>query len=243
MKAKREALVSLFTAMLERKVDEDIVDLLLLINSIKGIYTTSSCSGRIGIIEEPALGAKPLSRWLIKVHREMTFPEAKRALQRAREGLIFLKSQPPIFHVVAEDLEKAKRLHGLGLASGFKYTTFKVISNRYLVEINGTEYLTVPLGRDGKLLVGDEYLRFALETAMRRGELLALQWSDINLERQLLHIPKTKNGCPRTIPLTPAATAILLSLGRTNSCVLISKPMRPVEWPFTDTAIRKPLPR
>ncbi|WP_099209272.1 tRNA(Phe) 7-((3-amino-3-carboxypropyl)-4-demethylwyosine(37)-N(4))-methyltransferase Taw3 [Thermococcus henrietii] len=163
MKAKREALVSLFTAMREGKVDEDIIDLLLLINSIKGIYTTSSCSGRIGIIEEPALGAKPLSRWLIKVHREMTFPEAKKALEKAKEGLIFLKSQPPIFHVVAEDLEKAKRLHELGLASGFKYTTFKVISSRYLVEINATEYLTAPLGRDGKIMASDEYLRFALE--------------------------------------------------------------------------------
>ncbi len=59
-------------------------------------------------------------------------------------------------------------------------------------------------------------VRFALETAMRRGELLALQWNDINLETQLLHIPKTKNGCPRTIPLTPVATAILLSLDRTE---------------------------
>ena len=163
MKAKREALVSLFTAMREGKVDEDIIDLLLLINSIRGIYTTSSCSGRIGIIEEPALGAKPLSRWLIKVHREMMFPEAKKALEKAKEGLIFLKSQPPIFHVVAEDLERAKKLHELGLASGFKYTTFKVISNRYLVEINATEYLTAPLGRDGKILVSDDYLRFALE--------------------------------------------------------------------------------
>ncbi|NJE54186.1 hypothetical protein [Thermococcus sp. 21S9] len=163
MKAKREALVSLFTAMREGKVDEDIIDLLLLINSIRGIYTTSSCSGRIGIIEEPALGAKPLSRWLIKVHREMTFPEAKKALENAKEGLIFLKSQPPIFHVVAEDLEKAKRLHELGLASGFKYTTFKVISNRYLVEINATEYLTAPLGRDGRVMASDDYLRFALE--------------------------------------------------------------------------------
>ena len=163
MKAKREALVSLFTAMREGKVDEDIIDLLLLINSIRGIYTTSSCSGRIGIIEEPALGAKPLSRWLIKVHREMEFEEAKRALEKAREGLIFLKSQPPIFHVVAEDLERAKRLHELGLASGFKYTTFKVISNRYLVEINATEYLTAPLGRDGRVFVSDDYLRFALE--------------------------------------------------------------------------------
>jgi len=163
MKAKRQALTSLFIAMREGKVDEDIIDLLLLINSIEGIYTTSSCSGRIGIIEEPALGAKPLSRWLIKVHREMTFPEAKKALEKAEKGLIFLKSQPPIFHIVAEDLEKAKKLHELGLASGFKYTTFKVISNRYLIEMNATEYLTAPLGKDGKVLVDEEYLRFALE--------------------------------------------------------------------------------
>jgi len=163
MRAKREALESLFRAIKEGKVDGDIIDLLLLINSIRGIHTTSSCSGRIGIIEEPALGAKPMSRWLIKVHREMAFDEAKRALEKAKEGLIFLKSQPPIFHVVAEDLEKAKRLHELGLASGFKYTTFKAISNRYLVEINATEYLTAPLGKDGKIMAGDEYLRFALE--------------------------------------------------------------------------------
>ena len=163
MKAKRQALTSLFIAMREGKVDEDIIDLLLLINSIEGIYTTSSCSGRIGIIEEPALGAKPLSRWLIKVHREMTFPEAKKALEKAEKGLIFLKSQPPIFHIVAEDLEKAKKLHELGLASGFKYTTFKVISNRYLIEMNATEYLTAPLGKDGKVLVDEEYLRFAID--------------------------------------------------------------------------------
>ncbi|CAD5245192.1 tRNA(Phe) 7-((3-amino-3-carboxypropyl)-4-demethylwyosine(37)-N(4))-methyltransferase Taw3 [Thermococcus camini] len=163
MKAKREALVSLFTAMREGKVDEDIIDLLLFINSIDGIYTTSSCSGRIGIMEEPDLGAKPLARWLIKVHRPMEFEEAREALRNAERGLIFLKSQPPIFHIVAEDLEKAKKLHELGLASGFKYTTFKVISKRYLVEINATEYLTAPLGRDGRVLIDDEYLRFALE--------------------------------------------------------------------------------
>jgi len=163
MKAKREALTSLFTAMREEKVDADIIDLLLLINSINGVYTTSSCSGRIGIIEEPALGAKPLARWLVKVHRPIEFEEARRALKNAEKGLIFLKSQPPIFHIVAEDLERAKKLHELGLASGFKYTTFKVISKRYLVEINATEYLTAPLGKDGKILVSDDYLRFALE--------------------------------------------------------------------------------
>ncbi len=190
MKAKREALQSLFTAMKEGRVDEDIIDLLLLINSIKGVHTTSSCSGRIGIIEEPALGAKPLSRWLIKVHREIGFEEAQKALKDAKEGLIFLKSQPPIFHIVAEDMERAKRLHELGLASGFKYTTFKVISTRYLVEINATEYLTAPLGKDGKILVDEEYLRFALEVGnsmLRRskGRLPRLQENFRKLREEL----------------------------------------------------------
>ncbi|WP_240910606.1 MULTISPECIES: hypothetical protein [unclassified Thermococcus] len=190
MKAKREALASLFTAINEGKVDEDIIGLLLLINSIKGIYTTSSCSGRIGIIEEPALGAKPLSRWLIKVHRLIEFEEAKEALKNAKEGIIFLKSQPPIFHVVAEDLEKAKKLHELGLASGFKYTTFKVISKRYLVEINATEYLTAPLGKDGKVLVDDEYLRFAIEIGNEmlkrsKGRLTRLEENFRKLKKEL----------------------------------------------------------
>ncbi len=190
MRAKREALIDLFTAMREGKVDGDIIGLLLLINSIRGIYTTSSCSGRIGIIEEPALGAKPLSRWLIKVHRPIKFGEARGALKNAKEGLIFLKSQPPIFHVVAEDMENAKRLHELGLASGFKYTTFKVVSTRHLVEINATEYLTAPLGRDGRVLVSDEYLRFAVNVGnsmLRRskGRLPRLQGNFRKLREEL----------------------------------------------------------
>ena len=163
MKAKREALISLFTAMREKRVDDDIVELLMLINSIRGVYTTSSCSGRIGIIEEPDLGAKPLSRWLIKEHRPITFEEAKESLKKAQRGFLFLKSQPPIFHIVAESFDVAKKLHELGLASGFKYTTFKALKERILIEINGTEYLTAPLGKDGKILVDDEYLMFAVE--------------------------------------------------------------------------------
>ncbi|RLF87664.1 hypothetical protein DRN43_07175 [Thermococci archaeon] len=164
MRAKREALASLFMALRERRVDEDITDLLMLINSIRGIHTTSSCSGRIGILEEPYLGSKPLSRWLIKKHSPITFEEAKEALGNAREGMIFLKSQPPIFHVVAQDIKTAKRIHEVGLASGFKYTTFRALKgDKVLVEINGTEYLTAPLGKNGKVLSTDEHLAFTIE--------------------------------------------------------------------------------
>lgn len=52
----------------------------------------------------------------------------------------------------------------------------------------------------------------ALETAMRRGELLNARWCDVNLAQRTLHIPLTKNGHPRTIPLTCRAVALIRQL-------------------------------
>ncbi len=43
-----------------------------------------------------------------------------------------------------------------------------------------------------------------LATGMRRGELYRLRWPDVNLREGLLHIPKTKNGKPRTLRLAGA---------------------------------------
>jgi integrase len=51
---------------------------------------------------------------------------------------------------------------------------------------------------------------FANETGMRRGEILNIQWSDINGDTLL--IPVTKNGHARAIPLTRRARAVLSGL-------------------------------
>ncbi len=53
---------------------------------------------------------------------------------------------------------------------------------------------------------------FALETGLRRGELVRLEPTDIDLASSLLVVREAKNGYPRTIPLTPVAVAILQSL-------------------------------
>lgn len=50
---------------------------------------------------------------------------------------------------------------------------------------------------------------FALETGMRRGEILAMRWADIDVNARTLLIPVTKNGYSRTIPLTADAVRIL----------------------------------
>jgi integrase len=57
----------------------------------------------------------------------------------------------------------------------------------------------------------------ALETAMRRSELLSLRWENMDLVRQTALLPDTKNGSPRTVPLSAAAVELLKSLPR-NIC-------------------------
>lgn len=59
-------------------------------------------------------------------------------------------------------------------------------------------------------------VKLAIETAMRRGELLALTWENVDLERQTAHLPDTKNGEARTVPLSTRAVAILRSLPRAD---------------------------
>ena len=54
----------------------------------------------------------------------------------------------------------------------------------------------------------------AVETAARRGEIVAMRWEHINLERRTWHIPTTKNGVPRTVPLSPQAVKTLKDLPR-----------------------------
>jgi len=53
----------------------------------------------------------------------------------------------------------------------------------------------------------------ALETAMRQGELLKLEWEHINLRVGIAHLPETKNGTKRDVPLSIKARSALLRMG------------------------------
>lgn len=53
---------------------------------------------------------------------------------------------------------------------------------------------------------------FAIETGMRRGEIIGLLWENVRLDTGTAYLPMTKNGSSRTVPLSPKAKAILASL-------------------------------
>ncbi|MCV6623511.1 MAG: site-specific integrase [Cellvibrionaceae bacterium] len=85
-------------------------------------------------------------------------------------------------------------------------------------------------GRDRRLNHGEEqklvealseyggfilpFFLFALETGMRRGEIVKLDWKDINLQSRVATSRDTKNGEDRAIPLSTQAISILQTIPR-----------------------------
>jgi integrase len=56
------------------------------------------------------------------------------------------------------------------------------------------------------------FVALAIETGMRRSELLGLLWPNVDLERRIAFLPVTKNGESRGVPLSSRAVTILRGL-------------------------------
>jgi integrase len=56
------------------------------------------------------------------------------------------------------------------------------------------------------------FILLAVETAMRRSELCSLDRRNIDFTEQLAHLERTKNGAPRTVPLSNKAMEVINAL-------------------------------
>ena len=157
------------------RVDEEVVEIIGRLNSLKDFFTTSSCSGRIVLLRVPEVGAKREAVFLGKWHRAVTKEEVLAVLKRsavgtAEKGEVWLLSQSPILHVACRTLGKAKALLAAANESGFKYSGIKTISNsndngKVVVEIVSTERIDVPLAEGGVLFCSDPHLDFIVSKA------------------------------------------------------------------------------
>lgn len=72
---------------------------------------------------------------------------------------------------------------------------------------------------------------FALETAMRSGEICALTWNHVFLSSQYITLPKTKNGDARDVPLTLRAVEILKAIPKGDGPVFgLGDDLRDALW-------------
>jgi len=156
--SKEIALKSLEKASMEDRVDKKILSLLKIINKSSEFYTTSSCSGRIVLLEIPSIGDKRNARFVGIWHRKIKLKELKLSLKNAKTGLLLLLAQPPIIHICSKTNKSADNMIKLANRSGFKNSGFKSIDKKFVVEVCSTERLDAPIGKNGIIFCDDEYL-------------------------------------------------------------------------------------
>lgn len=132
-------------------IDEKVIPLLTKINSLPDYYTTSSCSGRAYLWK--GTGKKSETSWLRVSHDliEQDFFEMRET------GLVWLRLEGVILHVACRDFPAANIL--LDKARKFyKKSCILSASNKMIVEIRGSEFMEMPLYKDGTLLFSGDWL-------------------------------------------------------------------------------------
>lgn len=126
-------------------------------------------------------------------------------------------------HLIKQSLNIAKREWGYDLAENpvemVKYPKIRNARNRRVTdrEIDDLVEALEAIERYDIIAV----IRFALQAAMRRGEILTLEWRHVDLQRRTAHLPRTKNGYARTVPMTNGAMEVLLKQPRTFDSKLV----------------------
>lgn len=163
--AKEIALKSLDIACAEEKVDEGVLSILKLINGIDGCYTSSSCAGRIVLLQIPEIGDKHGAMFLGIWHRPIEPKEFNAAAAQASEGLLWLLAQSPILHIGVSSLELADSLVKTAVSCGFKNSAVKSTGEKIVIEFCSTERLDAPIGKDGVLYCDQQYLELLIDIA------------------------------------------------------------------------------
>ena len=89
---------------------------------------------------------------------------------------------------------------------------------RYLTE-DEEQWLFEAMGDNQQL---KDVVTVALHTGMRRGEIFNLKWFDLDFDRGLIQVRKTKTKLNRVVPMNARVRAVLNQQGRTSEFVFTS---------------------
>uniref|UniRef100_A0A3Q1BQC1 tRNA wybutosine-synthesizing protein 3 homolog n=1 Tax=Amphiprion ocellaris TaxID=80972 RepID=A0A3Q1BQC1_AMPOC len=153
-------------------LDRHIQHVVSLINSCQEYFTTSSCSGRIILIDGDSLCSdvqKQNCVWLFVSHEKCTSDDLMSGLAGS-SGDAVLKFEPFVLHVQCRRLEDAQ-LHSVAVNSGFRNSGITVgKTGKTIAAVRSTHCLEVPLSHQGKLLVEREYVDFLTQIANQKME-------------------------------------------------------------------------
>jgi tRNA wybutosine-synthesizing protein 3 len=161
---KKQILKKLEEAKKENLVDQGIIPILDIINKSDDYYTSSSCFGRITLLELPQIGDKKNAVFLGRWHRKTSKDEIFSALKNSSgKGQLWILAQSPIIHVYTKNLESANTLIKKAVCCGFKHSGFKSSEKNIIVEIASTERLDCPVGMNGSFYCDENFINLLVD--------------------------------------------------------------------------------
>jgi len=135
-------------------LDPGIEDVLRRLNSLKGVSTTSSCIGRVAIVEGPIhWGRGEDTRIVFKTHGRVRPEDILRVVGRGFESL-WLRANGPILHLRVSSLDCAAHILAMARPHGFKHSGVISLSREGpVVELMSAAQMSTPLVLAGRPVV------------------------------------------------------------------------------------------
>ncbi|MFH1221525.1 MAG: hypothetical protein V1492_00390 [Candidatus Micrarchaeota archaeon] len=147
MEFRKQRLQALEDAVAAKKVDEGIIKLLEKINDNSDLVTTSSCFGRITLLEFDLNKRKQTAAFFRKWHHKVDLEEVEIAASSHDGKLpLWFKVEPFILHVSAKDYPAAEAFMLKMRAAGVKRGGIQgAMKDKVPVEVQGTVWMSVPI--------------------------------------------------------------------------------------------------
>ncbi|MFT4344052.1 MAG: tRNA-wybutosine modification methyltransferase TYW3 [Candidatus Woesearchaeota archaeon] len=147
------------------EIDAEIRDLVDAINENSFFCTTSSCAGRITLLERKS-SRKIDAKWLFTSHQPVSADEIISLLQSKSD--VWLMQESCILHVFCQTLESAQDFLSLCHSVGFKRSGITSLNKKIIIEMMGNEKVEALLIKDGKTLIKDDSLPILIEECNAR---------------------------------------------------------------------------
>ncbi|MDO8625384.1 MAG: tRNA wybutosine-synthesizing 3 family protein [Candidatus Diapherotrites archaeon] len=154
------------TAVKTQKADKAAIPLCTFLNDQTKYFTTSSCAGRILLLNVDSMETKQETAFLYKSHETANALTAWNSLGAPTRNEVWFKQEPFILHIGTDSLENANRILSCSREAGIKRGGIMVAKpGKFLLELLGTQGISAPVKHKKELLVDEKYFGFLVKRA------------------------------------------------------------------------------
>ena len=155
---------------IQGKIDEDIREVVEIINHMPDYFTTSSCAGRIILIQLTQSRKKNEARRLFISHDPIKTEGLLDAIPSDIANPIWFMQESMILHICCRHLNAAQKMLKLCHTAGIKRVGITSLSPKICIEAFGTARMETIIARVGKIETSVDYLKVLTESANKKLE-------------------------------------------------------------------------